>query len=61
MEATRSSETSVLTREIRRYIAEDGILLSHCRDNLKSYIFLTIFIKYFDVCLLRISINFKHF
>jgi hypothetical protein len=33
-----SRETSVLTRSTRRHIAEDGILHSHRRDNLKRYI-----------------------
>jgi hypothetical protein len=37
MEATRSSETSVLTRPIQHHIAEDHILQSHRRENLKSY------------------------
>jgi hypothetical protein len=41
MEATRSSETSVLTGATKRYIPEDGILRSHRRENLKSYIALT--------------------
>jgi hypothetical protein len=38
METLSSSETSVLTRTTRRNILEDGILHSHRRENLKSYI-----------------------
>jgi hypothetical protein len=37
MEAIRSSESSVLTRATQPRIAEDGILHSHRRENLKSY------------------------
>jgi hypothetical protein len=38
MEALSPSETSVLTSATRRHITEDGILHSHRRGNLKSYI-----------------------
>jgi hypothetical protein len=38
MEATRSSETSILTKATRRKIQNDRLLHSHRRENLKSYI-----------------------
>jgi hypothetical protein len=41
MEKIRSSETLVLTQATRRHIPEDGILHSHRRQDLKSYIALT--------------------
>jgi hypothetical protein len=37
----RFSETSVLIRATRRHITQYGILHSHRRENLKSYIALT--------------------
>jgi hypothetical protein len=41
MEGTGSSEMLVLIKSPRHYIPEDGILHSHRRENLKSYIALT--------------------
>jgi hypothetical protein len=41
MEAIHASETSVLTRGTQRIVPEEGILHSHRRENLKSYITLT--------------------
>jgi hypothetical protein len=41
LEGLYSSETTVLTRVTLRKILEDGILHSHRRENLKSYIALT--------------------
>jgi hypothetical protein len=38
MEALRSSKTSVLIRAILHSILESGILHSHRRENLRSYI-----------------------
>jgi hypothetical protein len=37
--ALSSSKTSVLTRATWRKISEDTTLHSHCRENLKSYIY----------------------
>jgi hypothetical protein len=41
MEDIYSPETSVLTRAKRHSIPENGILHSHCRENLEAYIALT--------------------
>jgi hypothetical protein len=41
MVALRSFESSVLIKVTRRNIAEDGILDSHRRKNLKSYEIIT--------------------
>jgi hypothetical protein len=38
MGMVRSSEISVLTTATESHIPEDGILHSHCRENLKSYV-----------------------
>jgi hypothetical protein len=45
IEALSSPETSVLTAATWRNIAEDVILHSHRRENLKSYIILLIYLK----------------
>jgi hypothetical protein len=42
MEATRPSETSVLTRPTRYGFPDDGILHSHRRERLKFYVALTV-------------------
>jgi hypothetical protein len=38
MEAIRSSEASVLTKGTEDNITEDGIIRTHRRQNLKSYV-----------------------
>jgi hypothetical protein len=48
-EAPGSSETSVLTRATWRNNPEDTILHSHFRENLKSYIEMTIVAAHFQV------------
>jgi hypothetical protein len=44
MEAICSSETSIITTATWRNVPEDGILHSHRRENLKSYVTFTIHI-----------------
>jgi hypothetical protein len=44
MEAIHSPETSILTGATLRHIPEDGILDSHRRANLKSYMSETLFV-----------------
>jgi hypothetical protein len=50
---------SVLTRVTWHNIPEDGILHSHCRENLQSYIFfslsLSLFIKNSNLVILHIN------
>jgi hypothetical protein len=41
MMAIRTFETSIFTKATRRHIPEDGILHSHRREDIKSYIALT--------------------
>jgi hypothetical protein len=54
MEALSSSETSAVTRATRLDIPEYGLLHSHCRQDLKSYIALTGWaLKRRVLCLLR--------
>jgi hypothetical protein len=52
-EAPGSSETSLLTRATRRNNPEDTILHSHRRENLKSYIILTLIFSRLHVMLLN--------
>jgi hypothetical protein len=57
LELLRSSETSVITRVIRRHIPKDGILHGHRRENLKSYFCLQ-FPRDFRQSLLQIQVMF---
>jgi hypothetical protein len=43
MEMIRSSKMSSLARATQCHMPEDGILHSHCRENLKYYASLTVF------------------
>jgi hypothetical protein len=56
LQKIRSSETSVQIRSTRRHIQEDGILHSHRREDLKSYISLNFALTYEFSCGLVIFI-----
>jgi hypothetical protein len=63
LETIRSSETSVYTISTRRHIPEDGILHSHSRENLKSYLpenIQSYFEIHFIILLIRIRVYSKH-
>jgi hypothetical protein len=49
LEALNSSKTSIHIRATRRNIQEDGILHSHRRENLKSYILSFLFAGFRNV------------
>jgi hypothetical protein len=51
MEATRSSETSTLSRAKRHHIPEDDVLHSQRSENLKSYTWLVASVYGLDVLL----------
>jgi hypothetical protein len=60
MEAIRSSKTSVHTRSTQRHISEDGILHSHHRENLKSYISVKLLCFIFKCLNLEIRITLRY-
>jgi hypothetical protein len=57
MEAIRSPETSVHKRSTRRHIPEDGILQGHRRENLKSYIVISVCRNPFLYVTMQISVR----
>jgi hypothetical protein len=57
MEVIFSSNTSVLRRHTRRHIPDDGNLLSHSSENLKSYTMRNLPLLYMRIVRIRYAYN----